>query len=254
MQELVEAIRNGDRAQLAELYKQNTGLLYTLARRYRGRDPMVGDEDLMQAGFLGLVAAVDAWDPERGAWSTIATGYIMNAMRGAVGIRGTRQRAHLGAVSLDAPIGEDGDTARADLLADESLPDSDERIIGDERRAAVRAAVGRLEARKRDVVELHDLQGQALAQVGEGMSVSLQRAQQIRKDAFKDLRRDRQLRRALDEETLYYRYWGVGAFNTTFTSVTERVALWRIEMRERYGTPKQPNMTAREEGPRWPRG
>jgi RNA polymerase primary sigma factor len=239
MKELVEAIRNGDRAQLAELYEQNTGLLFTLARRYRGRDPMVSDEDLMQAGFLGLAEAVDAWEPDRGAWSTIATLYVKKAMREALGLRGTRQRAHLGAISLDEPIGEDGDATRADLLVDESLPDADEQILDDERRAAVRAAVGRLEGRKRDVVEWHDLEGQTLSLIGESMSLSLQRVNQLRKKAFKDLRRDRQLRRALDEDTRYYQRWGVSAFNSSWTSVTEKVALWRIEQRERAAREQQ---------------
>lgn len=143
---------------------------------------------------------------------------------------------HLGAVSLDAPIGgEDNDITRADLLADESLPDADEQVLDDERRAAVRAAVGRLEGRKRDVVEWHDLEGQTLALIGEGLGVSSERVNQLRKKALHDLYRDRQLRKALDEETLYYPRWGVNAFNTTWTSITERVAMWRIEMQERYG-------------------
>ncbi len=228
MKDLIEAIRNGDHTRLGELYERNTGLLFTLARRYRGIDNAVDMDDLMQAGFLGLLAAVDAWEPDRGAWSTVATLYATKAMREALGIRSTRQRAHLGAVSLDAPIGEDGDATRADLLADESLPDADARVLDDERRAAVRAAVGRLEGRKRDVVVWHDLEGQTLALIGEGLGVSLQRANQFRKDAFKDLRRDRQLRRALDDETLYYQHLGVNGFNTSWTSITEKVVLWRI--------------------------
>lgn len=236
MRELVEAIKGGDRAQLAELYKQNTGLLFTIARRYRGVDPMVSDDDLMQAGFLGLVAAVDAWEPERGAWSNIATLCVKRAMREALGIHTTRQRAHLGAVSLDEPIpgSEDGDTTRAALLADESLPDADERVLDDERRVAVREAVGRLEGRKRDVVEWHDLEGQTLAQAGDNLGVCLQRVKQLRDGALRDLRRDWRLRKTLDEETLYYQHRGIRAFNTDWTSVTERVALWRIEQRERF--------------------
>lgn len=134
MREIVEAIKSGDRSRLADLYEQNTGLLFTLARRYRGRDPMVDTDDLMHAGFLGLVEAVSAWDPERGAWSSVAIWYAKKAMREALGIRSTRQRAHLGAVSLDEPIGEEGDATRADMLPDESLPDADEQVLDDERR------------------------------------------------------------------------------------------------------------------------
>jgi len=92
--------------------------------------------------------------------------------------------------------------------------------------------VGRLDGFKRDVVERHDLQGQTLNQISESLGVSHQRAAQIRRDAFKDLRRDRQLRQLLENETPYYHHLGVKGFNTSWTSTTERVALWRIE-RER---------------------
>lgn len=240
MLELIESIKAGDRSRLAELYEQNRGLLYPLARRYAGIDPATDMDDLMQAGYLGLAAAVDAWEPDGWAWSTVATGYVRNAMRKAVGIAGTRRRAHLGAVPLDAPLpgGEDGDTTRADLLADESLPDADERVLDDERRAAVREAVGRLEGRRRDVVDLCDLQGQTLARVGEGLDISAEAVRCIRTKALRDLRHDRQLRRMLEDETPYYQHRGVGAFNSSWESVTERVALWRIEReRELFGAP-----------------
>jgi len=94
--------------------------------------------------------------------------------------------------------------------------------------------LGRLESRKRDVVEQCDLQGQTLAQVGEGLGVSYQRMKQLRDGAFRDLRRDWRLRQALDDESLYYQHQGVNGFNTSWTSITEKVALWRIEQRARY--------------------
>lgn len=106
------------------------------------------------------------------------------------------------------------------------------------------AAVGRLEGHKRDAVELHDLEGQTFAQVGKILGVSRERVNQFRKKALHDLYRDRQLRRALDEETLYYQRWGVNAFNTTFTSVTERVAMWRIELQERAARARQGDKSA----------
>jgi RNA polymerase sigma factor (sigma-70 family) len=207
MKDLIEAIRNARSNEAGRALRAEHGLLFTLAKRYRGIDNAVDMDDLMQAGFLGLLAAVGAWEPDRGAWSTIASLYATKAMREALGIRSTRQRAHLGAVSLDAPIGEEGDATRADLLADESLPDADTALLENDRRAAVRAAVGRLEGRKRAVVEWHDLEGQTLALIGDGLGVSFQRVKQLREKAFTDLRRDRQLRRALDDETLYYQHW-----------------------------------------------
>lgn len=78
------------------------------------------------------------------------------------------------------------------------------------------------------------MQEQTLAQAGEKLGVSFQRVKQLRDGALRDLRRDWRLRRALDDESLYYQHRGVNAFNTSWTSVTEKVALWRIEQRERF--------------------
>ncbi len=99
------------------------------------------------------------------------------------------------------------------------------RFLDDERRAAVRATVARLRAEKEKVVRLHDLEKLTYEHVSERMGVTADRAHNLRTYAIRDLRRDRQLRRVLDEETLYYQHWGVNAFNTSWTSITEKVAM-----------------------------
>ncbi len=50
------------RSQLLESY---TGLVRSLARRFAGRGESI--EDLVQVGFVGLLQALDRFDPERGA-------------------------------------------------------------------------------------------------------------------------------------------------------------------------------------------
>ena len=237
MNELITAIKNGDDKRLVELYERNTGLLFTLARRYRGIDNAVDTDDLIQAGFLGLLAAVDAWEPEKGAWSTIAHWNVQRAMRQAVGINSTRRRAHLGAVPLDEPIpgSEDGDTTRADLLADESLPEADEDLLRAEIVATVRGAVDAIpDARQAVAVRLRHLEGRTGQQVGDMLGCSRERVRQLERDGFKALRRDKRLRalmRAyhLDEGTRFYAHKGVTAFNSDWTSVTEGAVLWRLE-------------------------
>lgn len=241
MDDLIRAIQNGDTSRLGELYDRNRGLLYQLAKRYVGVDIAVTLDDLVQAGFLGLVAAVDAWDPERGAWSTIAHLHVRKAMRDAVGLHGTRIRAHNGAVSLDAPIpgDEDGDSSRLDALADESLPDPDEAIIREERHTALHEAIGRLAEDRAEAVRLHDLDGRTYEQIGARMGISFQRAHNLRAYALRDLRRDWKLEKALDEETRFHAHKGVKAFNSDWTSVTEAAAMWRIDKAERLKRRKQ---------------
>lgn len=213
-----------------ELLADNRGLVYKLARRYAYIDTAVDMDDLTQAGFIGLIEAEQTYDPTKGkSWAGWAAYYIRREMREATGINSTRERAHLRAVSLDEPISDDDDVTRLDNLADESLPAADDGIIMDERRAAVRAAMSRLEPSRREVVQRYDLRGQSLAGAGECMGMTPIQAGTLRMKALRDMRRDWRLKQALDQDTNFYRHKGVSAFNTDWTSVTEAAALWRIE-------------------------
>jgi len=220
-----------------DLFADNRGLVYRLARRYSYIDPAVDLDDLTQAGYLGLIEAERTYDPSRGkSWANWAAYYIRRAMREAVGINSTRVRAHLHTVSLDEPLpgrdGEEGDT-RGERLKDESLPAVDEQLLKDECRIAVREAVARLEPDEGEVIELHDLEGLTYEHVGERLGIPAKRAQQLRENAFRDLRRDKELMRAIDGETRFHAHKGVKAFLSDWTSVTEAAAMWRIEREQR---------------------
>lgn len=60
--------------------RDNIGLVHSCARHFRGRG--VEYDDLFQAGCLGLVKAVDHFDPERGVrFSTYAVPVILGEIR-----------------------------------------------------------------------------------------------------------------------------------------------------------------------------
>lgn len=60
--------------------RENIGLVHSCARHFRGRG--VEYDDLFQAGCLGLVKAVDHFDPERGVkFSTYAVPVILGEIR-----------------------------------------------------------------------------------------------------------------------------------------------------------------------------
>ena len=215
-----------------ELFRANRGLLHKFARRYARIDTAVDTDDLIQAGYIGLVEAERTYDPTKGkTWAGWAAWYIRREMRGAVGINTTRERPHLHAVSLDAPLGDDeGAGSLLDMLEDESIPDASSGLVEADRAATVRAAVERLEADRREVIRRHDLQGASYAVVGEGMGLSVGEVKNLRVRALNDLRNDKAIRlMRLEDATPYYRRVGVSTFNTTWTSATEAAALWRIE-------------------------
>lgn len=78
-EQLVLRIQNGENVadNMAVLYEQNRGIITKLAKRY---SKYAEFEDLMQEGYIGLSSAVDAWEPERGAFITCAGFWIKHAM------------------------------------------------------------------------------------------------------------------------------------------------------------------------------
>ena len=59
---------------------ENLGLVHACAKRFKGRG--IEYDDLFQAGCLGLVKAVDAFDESRGVrFSTYAVPVILGEMR-----------------------------------------------------------------------------------------------------------------------------------------------------------------------------
>lgn len=72
--------RTGDRRVRNELIEQHMGLAEHLARRYRNRGQAA--DDLNQVALVGLVKAVDRFDPDRGlAFTTFATPTILGELK-----------------------------------------------------------------------------------------------------------------------------------------------------------------------------
>ncbi len=96
---LLEAAKNGDNDACERLLLDNSGLIWSVARRYYGRG--VENEDLFQLGCLGFLKAVRGFDPDYGTqFSTYAVPKIAGEIRrflrddGAVKVsRSVKERA-----------------------------------------------------------------------------------------------------------------------------------------------------------------
>ncbi len=91
-----------------EIALENKNLVYEVMRRMRVRAEEYAD--MFSEGFSQLIRAVGMWDPEKGALSTIAYRQIMARLMEVM----EENKYYL---SLDVPIGEDGDTF-GDMLHD----------------------------------------------------------------------------------------------------------------------------------------
>ncbi len=98
-EELLQRAKQGDRQAAEELVVNNTGLIWSVARRYFGRG--VDPDDLYQLGCLGFIKAVDGFDLNFGTqFSTYAVPKIAGEIRrflrddGTVKVsRGLKERA-----------------------------------------------------------------------------------------------------------------------------------------------------------------
>ena len=79
-EELLRRAQQGDRAASEELVVSNTGLIWSIARRYFGRG--VDPDDLYQLGCLGFLKAVEGFDMSFGTqFSTYAVPKIAGEIR-----------------------------------------------------------------------------------------------------------------------------------------------------------------------------
>jgi RNA polymerase primary sigma factor len=95
--DLSKRVKRGDKAARKRLIEKNLKLVVSIAKKSRGRG--LSFEDLIQEGNIGLMKAVEKFDPDRGfRFSTHATWWIRQAIHRAVDDTGRTIRVpvHIG--------------------------------------------------------------------------------------------------------------------------------------------------------------
>jgi RNA polymerase primary sigma factor len=112
---------------------------------------------------------------------------------------------HLQPLSLDLPVGEDGDTSLGDLVEDESSPAPEDIALGSVLHDQIREMLQELPEREQKIIELrfglNDGREWTLEEVGKVMNLTRERIRHLEKAALRKLRkpsRARKLVGALD--------------------------------------------------------
>jgi RNA polymerase sigma factor for flagellar operon FliA len=210
-------------AQIRELFP----LVKRIARRVQRLVPGSDLDDLVGEGSIGLIRAVDSFDPARGPAikqyaARIIVGAMLNGLRrlDPVSERVRREvrdaereryelATQLGALptqremeerrpalrraARDAyrytPLSLDGPLPNGEQLADDWNTDPGTIAAQRNEYDRVRSAMRRLSPRQRHVLALHYYRGKSLHQIGEALSISPQRASQLHSAALRNLRK-----------------------------------------------------------------
>ena len=224
---LLEAAQAGDNDACERLLIDNSGLIWSVARRYYGRG--VDPEDLYQLGCLGFLKAIRGFDTEYGTqFSTYAVPKIAGEIRrflrddGAVKVsRGTKERAaslRLKRLELSQKLGREptvGELAEATGLEPEDIAAADtamltvaslqgesgedgfslDTVLGDEgiedelvEKLTLRQAIDQLPERERMVILLRFYKNLTQDRVSKVLGVSQVQVSRIERRAVAKLR------------------------------------------------------------------
>ena len=138
---LLQKAKNGDRSAAEKMVEENTGLIWSIVRRYLGRG--IEPDDLFQLGCLGFLKAIHGFDESFGTqFSTYAVPKIAGEIRrflrddGPVKVsRGLKERACVilnARVRLEQKLGRDpsvGEIADATCLTPEEIAEAENAIL-----------------------------------------------------------------------------------------------------------------------------
>ena len=222
-----EKARQGDRAALGAFLEENSGLVWSVARRFFGRG--VDADDLYQLGCLGLMKAVRGYDESFGTcFSTYAVPKIAGEIRrflrddGAVKVSRAvkEQAARIRAARLELEQRTGREPALSEISRETGIPPEDiayaetaacpaeslqresgedgftlELVIGDyqaeERmaeRAALRCAIDSLPERERQVIALRFFHGMTQQTAARVLHVSQVQVSRLEHRALDKLR------------------------------------------------------------------
>lgn len=219
---------------MQNLIMQHSRLVWKWVRHYAflcdGRAD-VDQDDLYQAGCMGLIEAQRTFDSSKGAWSTWASFYIRKGIREALG-RGKR----LTTVSLDAPAyrDEDDGTTVLETVADGSIIPDDDRQIAREIAETVRTAVDALSEDIAPVVRSVGLLGLSMPKAAQRMGMPQSMIRKLYGRGLRQLRKNPRLRALsdLDLETPFHAHKGVAAFHSSGSSIVEDLVERRLRWEE----------------------
>lgn len=189
-EELAIQAQQGNKEAERALYLSVKRLIYKLASRYFKycAHAHIETDDMLQQCYFGFLQAVRSYPPASELLFTTYLNYpIQNACREALGIRGAKKQIQT--VSLDAPIGEDGDITLGDMIEDCNIDITADAELTDLQRA-VRIAVDSLPEELRKITRLFYFDNLTYLQIASACNITDTDARKQLAQALRCLRSD----------------------------------------------------------------
>lgn len=197
-EELALRVQKGDNRSCALLWQNIKPLICKLVfARYmhnieRCKRCGVELEDLIQEGFIAMLEAVRAYDPEKGLkFASYLNFPVMNRFNGAVGLRRHKQNPIDNCTSLDCELPE-GDSSIGDLVPDEAsvqaFDNSERELALDQLKSTLEYVLGRIEGG--DIIKARYLDEKTYERIGEQFGISCETVRRREKKALEQIRAD----------------------------------------------------------------
>lgn len=247
-EELAILIRNGDKSKLIELWEGVRSFVAKTARSYMviydGRYGVEFD-DLMQSGFLAMVAAAEGYEAKDAKFITWLTYHLKTAFAEAANRRtkGQKNNPLHNASSLYAPAPgtDDGETMLQDTIpAPDAFEEVEAKIYREQLRADLEAVLSTISTKCADVLRLHFFDGMELTEIANQRGVSNEAVSACKREGLHYMRQKvntsqgARLKAYIENGTNYYAGTGLGRFINTQESPIEKAMLIREELAERF--------------------
>lgn len=196
-EELVAAIQSGENERMGELWAQVEKFIAWKAQRIMttlDESSTIEVDDLIQSGYFALVAAVKSYKAGDGPFLKWLSYYLKTAFAETAGYRTSKMQNDpmRYALSMDHPIGEDGDSTFGEIVPD---PDAaatmdiiEDGLWHEQLHAALETALDAIPPQYSDVVRMRFYEGKALEQISQEKNVSRERVRQLENKGIKLLR------------------------------------------------------------------
>ena len=244
-EELAMDIQAGATGRMVDLWEQVEGLCCWKAKQViaalqlRGNPCGVEFDDLYQTGYLAMVAAVESYRSESGAFSTWFMFYLKTAFAEATGYRTKYGRCEPlnTATSLDRPIQPDEpdggnlDEFVSDSKAAAAMDGVEQSVYYKQLHEAMDAAIDELPLENALALRLRYWGNMTLAAAGKAIGRSPERMRQMESKGIRELRKSKVLHNFLDFDM--YHGTGLGTFRSSGSSIQERYVM-KQERRQEY--------------------